>query len=98
LACLTTFAARKNSWTAGMDCGGWVGLPAAGPGLFFLVTMSSVGGVQISTHGGLRCQEGVLVCPGDLEIAGSAVVLAFFAAAVFRAVARSGVKLERPQR
>ena len=40
----------------------------------------------------------VLVCPGDLEIAGSAVVLAFLAAAVFRAVARSGVKLERPQR
>jgi hypothetical protein len=42
LACLTTFAARKNSRTAGMDRGGWVGLPAVDPGLFLLVTMSSV--------------------------------------------------------
>jgi hypothetical protein len=59
LACLTTFAARKNSGTAGMDRGGCVGLPAAGPGLFFLVTMSSVGGVQIS--GVSRCIDFVRV-------------------------------------
>ena len=25
---------------------------------------------QNDPHGGLRCQEGVLTCPGDLEIAG----------------------------
>jgi hypothetical protein len=44
-----------------MDRGGWVGLPAAGPGLFFLVTISSVGGVQISSSGVNRCIDFIRV-------------------------------------
>ena len=36
---------------------------------------------RLSSHGGFRCQEGVLVCSGDLEIPGPVGVLAFPAAA-----------------
>jgi hypothetical protein len=48
-----------------------------------------------ATHGGTFCQESVVGCPGDLEIAGPAVVLAFPQLPRF---VRPQVKLERPQR
>src|SRR5215472_11218827 len=37
---------------------------------------ASAAGYRTTPHGGLRCQEGVLTCPGDVEIAGPGVVLA----------------------
>jgi hypothetical protein len=32
---------------------------------------------RTTSHGGTFCQKSVVICPGDLEIAGLAVVLAF---------------------
>src|SRR6266568_8306864 len=52
---------------------------------------------RMPAHGGLRCQEGVLACPGDLEIAGLAGLFCWLSAQLPCSCRRAvGVKPERP--
>jgi hypothetical protein len=52
-------------------------LPIETPKLSCGVAARELVRARSTSHGGTFCQESVVGCPGDLEIAGPAVVLAF---------------------
>jgi len=53
---------------------------------------------QNTPHGGTFCQESVVTCPGDLEIAGATVVLAFSQLPCFGLPRGRGSSYQRPKR